>query len=123
MDFLENGGVQTQNVISLRLGIGLRQIQVLGIPGGRALQAHGIHLIHQREFNMILKHFSPRRWIFYVLIPHHVMFLFFEILIDPRTKNDLLTSIRNQIKQTTAKNKVLVIYFQKNSRGALYETN
>ena len=72
---------------------------------------------------MILKHFSPRRWIFYVLIPHHVMFLFFEILIDPHTKNDLLTSIRNQIMQTAAKNKVLVVYFRKNNWGALFEQN
>ena len=31
-------------------------IQVLDISGGRTLQAPGIHLIHQREFNMILKH-------------------------------------------------------------------
>ena len=37
MDFLENGGVQTQNVISLRSEIGLGQIQVLGISGGRAI--------------------------------------------------------------------------------------
>ena len=40
---LTKRGSQTQNVISLHLEIGLRQIQVLGISGGRALQAPGIY--------------------------------------------------------------------------------
>ena len=75
------------------------------------------------KIRYLLRHFLTEVLNFRRIDPPSCMFLFFENLIDPHTKNDLLASIRNQIMQTTAKNKVLVVYFRKNNWGALFEQN